>query len=73
MLLIDRLSGASIVATAQAESSVHIRELSNFVHDEGNFQERCLYYLRLILSVLQYSPNNMWPVLEGFSTSDGMI
>lgn len=72
MSLIERLSGASTIATAQAESSVHIKEYSKSVDDEGSCQDLCLYYLRLILSILQYSPDNMWPALGGSFTSDSM-
>jgi len=70
-LLIDRLSGASTAATTKPEPPTPTKQLLYSAKGEANSQDLCLYYLQLIRSIVQYSPSNMWPALEGFFASDG--
>ncbi|MCJ1250740.1 hypothetical protein MMC30_007968 [Trapelia coarctata] len=70
-LVIDRLSGASTVALTQPEPFTHIRQFPDCAKGEPDSQDLCCYYLQLTLTIVQCSPKNMWPALEGFSPSDG--
>ena len=71
-LIIDRLSRASVVVRAQAGPSAHSRQLPSSARGQPNSRDLCFYYLQLILNLVQCSPSNMWPALEGFCVVDGM-
>jgi hypothetical protein len=69
-LIIDRLS--SIISISEA-ASTNAEGVERMVHADHYSPELCLYYIELLLKLLQYSPNNTWPALESYAALNGIL
>ena len=72
-MLIDRLSGVSSVLLLQRVNSDKLDTIHDLPLDQSNDSELCLYYLQLIMCLMEYSPNNVWPALSATSASKGIF
>ena len=63
-MLIDRVSAVPTVLLLQSASSDKSDNIHDRLLDQSNDSELCLYYLQLIMRIMDYSPNNVWSALS---------
>ncbi|MCJ1384773.1 hypothetical protein MMC17_007891 [Xylographa soralifera] len=68
-VLIDRVSAVSPVPLLQSANTDKSDRIHDRPLDQSNNSELCLYYLQLIMRIMEYSPNNIWPALSATSAS----
>ncbi|MCJ1416556.1 hypothetical protein MMC32_002894 [Xylographa parallela] len=68
-MLIDHILAVPTVLLLQSANPDISDETHDRPLDQSNDSELCLYYLQLIMRIMEYSPNNVWPALSATSAS----
>ena len=71
-MLIDHILAVPTVLLLQSANPDISDETHDRPLDQSNDSELCLYYLQLIIRIMEYSPNNVWPALSATSASKGI-
>ncbi|MCJ1397414.1 hypothetical protein MMC11_000607 [Xylographa trunciseda] len=72
-MLIDRVSAVPPILLLRNAHADKPDEMHDHSLDRSNDSDLCLYYLQLIMRIMEYSPSNVWPALSASSANKDNI